>query len=167
MSNTLVVTVTTTEEVGTQAANSLTSRPGRVVTDIANLLTGIVSGNRWGTIDVQVGGGSSTAASGTVTLSSGSGTVGAIINGVTVSVTWATSDTASATALKTAINASANALIAGHVTATSSSGVVTITAVNKGTVGNSITLAATGTGATASGARLTGGAAAAANSVTT
>lgn len=97
------------------------------------------------------------AATGTVTLSSASGDVSAVINGVTITVTYATSDTNTASLLKTAINASANALVANHVTATSAAGVVTITASTPGIVGNTITLAASGTGATASGARLTGG----------
>lgn len=97
------------------------------------------------------------AATGTVTIASGSGSITATINGVAVSVTWATSDTATATALAAAINASANALVNQHVTASSAAGVVTITAFLPGPAGNAITLAASGTGATASGARLAGG----------
>lgn len=96
-------------------------------------------------------------ASGTVTISSGSGSITATINGVAVAVTWGTSDTATATALAAAINASTNALVAGIVTASSAAGVVTVKALHSGKVGNCITLAASGTGATASGARLTGG----------
>lgn len=99
------------------------------------------------------------AAAGTVTLSSGSGTITATINGVAIAITWATDDTVSAALLAAAINASSNALVANLVTATSALGVVTITAIQSavGTSGNAITLAASGTGATASGARLTGG----------
>lgn len=97
-------------------------------------------------------------ASGTVTITSGSGSITATINGVGTSVTWGTSDTATATALATAINAATNDLVEFHVKATSSAGVVTITALAPGQWGNAITLAASGTGATASGARLTGGA---------
>jgi phage tail sheath gpL-like len=47
--------------------------------------------------------------------------------------------------------------VAPFVGATSLLGVVTVTADNKGVAGNTITLAASGTGATASGVRLTGG----------
>jgi phage tail sheath gpL-like len=83
--------------------------------------------------------------------------VGGSINGVAVTVTWATSDTATATALAAAINASANALVS-LVTASSAAGVVTLTADHAGLPGNAYTLAASGTGVTASGARLTGGA---------
>ena len=97
------------------------------------------------------------AASGTVTLSGSSGTVGATINGAAVTTAFATSDTVTAAALAAAINASANALVKDLVTATSAGGVVTITAVRKGKSGNCITLAASGTGATASVARLAGG----------
>lgn len=106
-------------------------------------------------------------ATGTVTLSSGSGTETAIINGVSVAITWATSDTVSAALLAAAINSSTDPLVSGQVTATSSAGVVTLTAVHGGISGNTITLSATGTGATASGARLTGGAVATQIALTT
>jgi hypothetical protein len=98
------------------------------------------------------------AASGTITMASSSGTVGAVINGVTITVTWATDDTLSSAALAAAINASVNALVSGIVTATSALGVTTITSATKfGVTGNAITLAATGTNVTASGSgRLTG-----------
>lgn len=120
-------------------------------------LKGLLSGTgraRGYTLDVRS---TAVAATGTVTISSGSGSITATINGVATSVTWATSDTATATALAAAINASSNALIANVVTASSSAGVVTVTASVPGVTGNCITLAASGTGATASGARLTGG----------
>lgn len=70
------------------------------------------------------------------------------------------SATASATNLAAAINASATALISGYVVATSALGVVTITSVRPGTLGNCITIAEGVDGGTviaASGARLTGG----------
>lgn len=117
-------------------------------------LKSVIAGTQMKRATVRYG---TAAASGTVTISSGSGAIAATINGVSISVTWATSDTATATALAAAINASANALVAQHVTASSSAGVVTVTAIYEGYVGNAITLAASGTGATASGARLTGG----------
>lgn len=91
------------------------------------------------------------AASGTVTISGGSGSITAIIGGVSISITWATSDTNSAALLAAQINASTNALVQFQVTATSAAGVCTITAVQKGAGGNHITFTATGTGATASG----------------
>lgn len=98
-----------------------------------------------------------TFASGTLTLSSASGTVGGIINGVTITVTASGGDTATAAAIAAAINASANPLVLGAATATSNGAGVTVTSVRGGGSGNYITLAASGTGVSASGARLTGG----------
>jgi phage tail sheath gpL-like len=112
---------------------------------------------RPGTV-ATVGQGASRA-TGTLTLSTASGTVGGSINGVAVTVTASGGDTATATALAAAINASVNPLVQGIVTATSALGVVTLTATEWGKTGNAVTLAASGTGVTASGARLTGGAA--------
>lgn len=124
-----------------------------------NLLRGALSGSRIAaSFDIYPDGATAVAAAGTVTLATSSGTVGATINGVSITTVFATSDTVTATALAAAVNASTDALVRHHVTATSSAGVVTITAAKKGNMGNAITLAASGTGATASGARLTGGA---------
>ena len=97
-----------------------------------------------------------TAAAGTLTIASGSGAVGGTIGGTLVTVTWATSDTASAAALATAINA--NASTSALVHATSSLGVVTLTSLLGGTLGNATTLVASGTGVTASAGTLTSGA---------
>lgn len=97
------------------------------------------------------------AAAGTATCASCSGTVVITINGVAFSLTASGSDTVQAAAFVTAINASGNALISGLVTASSALGVVTITASRLGVAGNAMTLAVSGTGMTASGARLTAG----------
>lgn len=98
-------------------------------------------------------------ASGTVTISSGSGTITAIINGVSVAITWASSDDNSAALLAAAINSSTNALVRGHVYASAATNIVTVTAIRGGVAGNQITFTATGTGATASGSgRLASGA---------
>ncbi len=101
------------------------------------------------------------SATGTYTLSGGSGTETATINGVAIAITWATSDLNSAALLAAAINASTNALVQYLVTATSAAGtgtdgVVTVTA-TPGTGGNQVTTAASGTGNTAGQTRLTGG----------
>ncbi len=100
-------------------------------------------------------------ASGTVTISGADGgTYRATVNGVNCDATGTNGDdSATATSLAAAVNSSTDALVQGLVHASASSGVVTITAVHGGPQGNAITLAATGTGATASGALLTGGAA--------
>jgi hypothetical protein len=108
------------------------------------------------------------ASSGTLTISGGSGTVGGVIAGTTVTVTWGTSDIATATALAAAINA--NGTIGGGkvVNATNLIGgdsngqgaiatnVVTVSYFNPSPAGNSVTLVASGTGVTASGATLSG-----------
>jgi hypothetical protein len=112
---------------------------------------------------VSIGGQALTAgqfrASGTLTISSGSGQVGGTIEGTLITVLWATSDTASATALAAAINASPDPAIKGVIEAKSAAGVVTVYAKNPGTGGNAYTLVASGTGVTASGATLANGAA--------
>lgn len=101
------------------------------------------------------------AASGTVTVvGADGGTYTTTVNGVAINATGTNGDdTATAASIAAAINASTNALVAGHVRATAALGVVTITAASDGPDGNAITLAATGTGATASGTRLANGSA--------
>lgn len=68
-------------------------------------------------------------------------------------------DTLTAVAAAAAINASASALVSGQagVVATSALGVVTLTAKQPGTAGNTITISTPDTTITPSGARLTGG----------
>lgn len=137
-------------------------RARAVATRFTNLLDGCVSGALPGATGFSV---AQTQATGKLTLSSASGTVGGVINGVSVTVTAAGGDIATAGLIAAAINASANALVNQHVTASNldasgtATAVVTLTAVSPGPAGNAVTLAASGTGVTASGARLTGGAA--------
>lgn len=103
-----------------------------------------------------------TQASSTVTISGADGgNYTVTINGVSTGNVAGTNgdDTATATSITAAINALTDAAVRGVVTASSSSGVVTITAVKGGLSGNQITLACTGTGATAGAARLASGAA--------
>jgi hypothetical protein len=99
------------------------------------------------------------AASGTFTVATGSGTLTAIINGVSIAVTATGVDATDAAAMAAAIVASTDPLVKHFVTATSALGVVTVTAVESaiGLSGNAITTTATGTGFTAQQARLTGG----------
>jgi hypothetical protein len=99
------------------------------------------------------------AATGTFTVATGSGTLTAIINGVSIAITAVGTDATDAAAMATAINASTNALVQHFVTASSALGVVTVTAVESavGLSGNAITTTATGTGFSAGQARLTGG----------
>ena len=65
---------------------------------------------------------------------SGSGAVGMVINGVTITDTWATSDTASAALVAAAINASTNALVQYVVGATNLFGKLTLATCVAGTV---------------------------------
>lgn len=128
----------------------------RSIGQLINFLRGCIGGARRGAVTLKFFN-DLVAASGTLTLATSSGVVGGVINGVTITDTWATSDTNSAALIAAAINASTNALVLGHVTASSSGAVVTVTAVRKGKVGNTVTLVSSGTNVTASGARLTGG----------
>ncbi len=127
------------------------SKKGRLQR-FANILNTTASGLRRGTVRYGTA-----VATGTLTLATSSGAVGGVINGVTVTATWATSDTVTAALIAAAINASANALVNEHVTATSAGAVVTLTNKRAGAGGNAVTLVASGTNVTASGARLTGG----------
>lgn len=147
------VTVETSDAALSPLSSSVVtaSKKGRIQKFI-KLLNSTSSGLRRGTVRYGTA-----PATGTLTLSTASGTVGGIINGVTVTVAYATSDTVTAAAIATAINASANALVNEHVSATSAAGVVTLTSKRSGSGGNAVTLVASGTGVTASGARLTGG----------
>lgn len=130
---------------------------GRKLNSLIDFLTGLLIGAKGRPDTVLSVGEGGARASGTVTLSGAAGTVSATINGIVISATFATSDANTASLLAAAINASANTLVSGIVTASSALGVVTITAVEYGKTGNAVTLAAGGTGATASGPRLTGG----------
>lgn len=124
---------------------------------LINYFRGWLGGARLGSVSVACRN-DLVAATGTLTVGeTATGTVGGTINGVTVTVTWATDDATTATAIAAAINASGNALVNQHVSAAAVDTVVTLTAKNPGASGNAITLAASGTGITASGARLTAG----------
>lgn len=128
---------------------------GRILAIVNNKLGAFVAGLFRTTSSVLVGQGGARA-TGTLTFSSASGTVGGSINGVAITVTAAGGDAATAALWVAAVNASVNPLVQGVVTASNVLGVATVTA-GYGATGNAITLAATGTGVTASGARLTGG----------
>ena len=146
-----------------------------ILNKIVSFVTGVGTGTELGpsgsapSIAINIEG-QATAASGTLTVSTGGSTAaqtcsiagvtftarasGATGNEFNVSATAATQ----ATNMATAINASAS--LSGIVTASASGGVVTITAATKGKVGNGIAISAgTLSNVAASGALLTGGAA--------
>src|SRR5512133_2511694 len=132
------------------------AQPREVALTLARFFDRIACGIDAADVSITLNGTVGAQATGTLTMASSSGTVGGTIAGTAVTVTWATSDTLSAAALATAINA--NATVNKLVRATSALGVVTLTALAAGIVGNQITLVASGTNVTASGAKLTGGA---------
>jgi phage tail sheath gpL-like len=115
---------------------------------LERLIHGVKNGQYAATVTISASSANAVRASGTLTISSGTGAVGGTIGGTAKTVTWATSDTASAAALATAINA--DTTINKLVTATSAAGVVTLAANVPGEVGNKILLVASGTGVTAS-----------------
>lgn len=147
---TVLITAVTTQDVGTLSFSDWGK--GRVSREVAKLIEGLGVGAFAGSLDVQ---NAPAFASGTLTLSSASGAVGGTVGGTLVTVTASGGDTATAAALAAAINA--DATVKTFVTATSALGVVTVTAISPGTMGNSMSLVASGTGVSASGARLTGG----------
>lgn len=102
-----------------------------------NLAMGVVGGSeRGGGFDIVTSATDPAAANGALISASGTGTVGAVINGVTVTDTWATSDTVSAGLVAVAINASTNALVQHVVRATNLKTVVTLASVLAGTTIN-------------------------------
>lgn len=152
-----VITATTSYDPGD--VSFANQGKGRVTREIEKIISSLAVGSHTGSIDVQS---APTYASGTLTLSTASGTVGGTIGGKAVTVTASGGDTATAAAIAAAINADTTAN--QYVTATSAGAVVTVQAIVPGTVGNGITLTASGTGVTASGTRLAGGVGAPGNS---
>ena len=70
----------------------------------------------------------------TLILSGGSGAVGGIVNGVTITATWATSDTNSAGLIAAAFNASSNALVQGFVRASNAFATLTLATMTAGSL---------------------------------
>ncbi len=117
-----------------QTLDVLSRKRGPLVRQIEQLLKASKSGAVGGAIDPDdveavVSTGNTATASGALIISSGSGAVGGTINGVTVTDTWATSDTNSAGLVAAAINASSNALVKGFVRATNLRATATLASV--------------------------------------
>lgn len=176
-----VITVTHgNEALGTLQNQLLKSSTAAKAESMAllGLFGALQGGNRIASVDVQVAGGTSAAASGTIAfsgISTANDTI--LINGVVMtavasgatSTQWNVKTTAALQAAEVirAINANPSALVSGTVVASlTSTATVTLTAVAKGLLGNAVTIAKgtdAGTVMTVSGARLTGGLATTAN----
>ena len=111
-------------DYGVTPGSSTINRRGNVLLRrFANVIMGALSEDSLYTVGYSAT--EAQNANGGLTISGGAGAVGAIINGVTVTATWASSDTVSAGLAAAAINASVNALVQGfnfarhnHATAT-------------------------------------------------
>lgn len=100
-----------------------------------NLLMGVMIGaKRASAFDMSYNTEAGAKATGSVAFATSSGTVGVVINGVTITVVWATSDIVSMSALAAAINASTNPLVQYQVQAGSSRSLVTLTSVPAGAI---------------------------------
>ncbi len=141
-------------------ADGTSRRGNQAVQLVMSFLKALVSGTKKG-VALTINAGTATSAlanaSGAVTYVTPSGTQTVTINGVAITASSGASAALTATAVAAAINASTNALVQYLVYAVPVGDVVSIVALQPGITGNTITLAASGTGATASGARLTGG----------
>jgi len=141
--------------------------PQRCLKNAANLLNAIASGStETSEVTVQRSDTDPVAASATLTLVSAIATDAITIGTITMTATssptlttdWeidGADDTADAASLAAAINA--NPTLSKVVVATSAAGVVTVTALQKGLVGNQIPISSADATITASGAFLTGG----------
>lgn len=127
---------------------------------LLDLLRGLNAGSLLGSVIVQGSTANPVAASATITQVSAVNTNSVTIGGVTLTAgtewTRTGTDAENSASLAAAINA--NTSLNKIVVATSASNVVTITALQKGVIGNYITLAKSGAPITVSGAYLASGA---------
>lgn len=122
-------------DYGVTPGSSTINRRGNVLLRrFANVIMGALSEDSLYTVGYSAT--EAQNANGGLTISSGAGAVGAIINGVTVTATWASSDTVSAGLAAAAINASVNALVQGFVSSNNLSATVTAATVVAGNTVN-------------------------------
>lgn len=124
-----------TIQVDQTDALNLTGRTGRhqVLQALANHLDGLKGGSRrFNALRVWADGATPRPARAVVKFATSSGVVGATINGVAVTVTWATSDANSGTLFAAAVNASTNALVQYLVQACNIAGTVALASVAAG-----------------------------------
>lgn len=121
--------------VGTDMLQTGGKNDKEVISMAADYLHAIRTGSkRAASVKFKAGGANPLKAYGTVTFASSSGTVGVLIAGVSITVTWATSDAASGTLLAAAINASTNALVQYQVQASNFAGTITLSTCTAGSV---------------------------------
>jgi hypothetical protein len=122
-------------DYGTAPGSTTISRRGReLFRRFANLAMGALSDAQADSEYTLVYGGSTEPAfaNAGLAISSGAGAVGATLNGVAVTATYATSDTNSAALIAAAINASTNALVQGFFIASNLTATLTLTSVAAG-----------------------------------
>lgn len=134
-----------------------------VIERVASYISAVAGGVHTGRLSVVT---SAVQASGTITLSSLAAADTITVNGRTYTASASPSgaqqflvtggDTLAGAAFAAAMNADTSTLVSDVVTASSAAGVITITSIVPGNVGNAMTIAISAHG-TASGARLTGG----------
>lgn len=165
MAFSVVVTITGNKTVGASFLSANSGDGHKICNAVVDHVMGMAGGCRQGSLDIQVNGGTTgVAASGTLTLSSVVTTNTCVVAGVTLTAETSPSGAAqyavgltdAATAANLAACINANSSLAGVVTATSSSAVVTVTAAALGAIGNQIPLVGS-TNIVASAAKLTGG----------
>lgn len=163
MSSSLVLTVTSSRS---DLSDRLVHTEGRrTALNVADHFRRVAAGLESGSFDLYTSSASPVAASGTITLASVAADDTVTIGGVTftakaspsgsVQFSQAGTDTQDAASLAAKINA--HSTLSQIVSATSASGVVTVTCRVKGVIGNFITLASTGGTMTLSASALAGG----------
>ncbi len=148
MSNRVNITITSDLAVGTLASSFSDASPNVSLAKMASFLRGMMGGQYAASITTSVNSGSGAYATKTVTLTDCIAEDALLINGVAfeAGVEWAlgADDAADAVNLAAAINASSDALVDDLVSATASGATVIITAREKGTLGNGISLQSIG-----------------------
>ena len=160
---TIVYTITTSKDA---ASFAKAGQKHLNLNKAINLFSGLNSGANIGSVDIQYSTSNPVAASGTLTVTSAIATDAVTIGAVTLTASstpanenqWeidGASDTLDAASLAAAINA--HSVLSKVVSATSATNVVTITALQKGLVGNQIPLSSADATIVASAAFLAGG----------
>ena len=159
---TVVVTIETSKDPNEYNKAGQKNANGNRLLD---LLRGLNAGSLLGAVYVQGSSSSPVAASATITQVSAVNTNSVTIGGVTLTAgtEWTRTGTDAENSVSLAAAINANTTLNKIVIATSATNVVTITALQKGVIGNYITLAKSGAPITISGANLASGAGGATN----